>query len=147
MAVFGGPELKKWRKAQNVSAADLAERINCDPSTIFRYENETLFPSPEIMYQICDSLGDLSKWDDWMRTQHPSYARMHPELLKYGLEGTIMKLFTEVHELLDLQREVMADGSDGNIDCEELKRDLQKALDELIQAAQSAKATIRKGDR
>lgn len=38
MAVFAPSDLKKWRETLGISAADLAEVVNCDTSTIHRYE-------------------------------------------------------------------------------------------------------------
>ena len=32
------------------------------------------------MNQICEALGNIDRWCDWMRTEYPiSYARVHPD--------------------------------------------------------------------
>lgn len=62
MAVFAGSDLKKWRESQGMSAADLAERISCDTTTLYRYESGKLKPNPDIMFQICEALGDIDRW-------------------------------------------------------------------------------------
>ena len=67
MAVFAGIDLKKWRESQKISAADLAERISCDATTIYRYESGKIRPDPDVMYELCDALGDTDVWTTWMR--------------------------------------------------------------------------------
>ena len=53
------------------SAADLAEVVNCDTSTIHRYEAGKIKMNPDVMIQICEDLGDIDRWCDWMRTEYP----------------------------------------------------------------------------
>lgn len=72
MAVFAGSDLKKWRESQGMSAADLAERISCDTTTLYRYESGKLKPNPDVMFQICEALGDIDRWTSWMRTEYPT---------------------------------------------------------------------------
>ena len=74
-AVF---DLKTWRKSQKITAAQLAERISCDVTTIYRYESKKITPHPDIMLAICEALGEPSRWDEWMRCTYPSYDKMHP---------------------------------------------------------------------
>lgn len=140
MAVFAGIDLKKWREAQKISQADLAERISCDSSTIARYESGKLHPNPDVMYQICESLGDVDKWTIWMRTEYPaSYGRVHPESVRYDLPGALMSLFAEIGDVMEMQREVLRDGADGEIDSRELYERLLKEVTELLQSAQKVK--------
>ena len=143
MATFDGNDMKLWREAQGISAADLAERINCDTVTLYRYQSGKIKPNPDVMYQICRELGDTRRWQEWMRTEYPmSYGREHPEPVMHGLEGSIMALFSEIRDLEELERQTLKDGADGIIDCEKLHDDLIKEITELIQAAQSAKSIL-----
>lgn len=141
MAVFAGSDLKKWRDEQNISAADLAERIGCDPSTIYKYESRKLVPDPNVMFQICEALGDIDRWTIWMRTEYPiSYGRMHPETAPFNLPGALMSMYAEMADVLDIQREVLRDGADGTINDPELAEELQRQVTEMIQAAQRVKS-------
>lgn len=58
-------ELKKLRKAKNLTQADLAKRLNVAPSTIAMYETERREPSYTMLLQIADyfnvNLQTLSK--------------------------------------------------------------------------------------
>lgn len=146
MAVFDGSDLKNWRKAQGVTAEELAARVSCDETTIFRYESGKLKPNPDVMHQICAALGDTRNWEIWMRTEYPSsYGREHPEPTMYGLEGTVLRLLSEVRDLEKLKYEMIDDAADGVIDCERLREDLLKEITELIKAAQSAKVLLERG--
>lgn len=49
MAAFSGATLKKWRESQHMSASELAERISCDVTTIYRYENGKITPNEDVM--------------------------------------------------------------------------------------------------
>ena len=145
MAVFSGIDMKRWRDAQGVSAPDLAERISCDVTTIYRYESGKLKPNPDVMFEICSALGDEDRWSDWMRTEYPSsYGRMHPETCHYHTPGALMKLFAELDDVKDLEREALRDGADGIIDDPVTREQLKKEVTELIQAAQRVR-TIMKG--
>ena len=148
MATFAGSDLKKWRESQNISAADLAERISVDVSTLYRYENGKQSPDPDVMYQICQELGDVRRWHVWMRTEYPqSYGREHPEPIMYDLPGTIMMLYSEVRDLEDLERQAMQDGADGRIDSLQLHESFLKEITELIKAAKSAKALLERREK
>lgn len=143
MAVFTGIELKKWREAQGVSAADLAERISCDTTTIYRYESGKLKPNPDVMFQICETLGDPDRWTTWMRTEYPmSYGRMHPATIDYTLPGALMSMFAEIADVTEIQRELLRDGADGMIDNQELAERLKKEVTEMIQSAQRVRSLI-----
>lgn len=145
MAIFSGIDLKRWRESQKISQADLAERISCDSSTIARYESGKLHPDPDVMYEICDTLGDVDKWTSWMRTEYPrSYGRMHPETVPYTLQGALMSLFTETKDVLAIEHSVMKDGADGRIDDPAVAEALRKEVTELIQCAQRVKSLIAK---
>ena len=117
MAIFAPSDLKKWREARGMSAADLAEVVNCDTSTIHRYESGKIKPDPNVMMQICEALGDIDRWGDWMRTEYPiSYAKMHPETPKLNLQGTAMAWFAQMEDIRDMERAIMKDIADGRID-------------------------------
>lgn len=148
MAAFDGSDLKRWRKSQNVTAEELAIRISCDETTIYRYESGKLKPNPDVMYQICRELGDTRIWQDWMRTEYPmSYGREHPEPTKHGLQGAVMSLYSEIRDLEDLERGAMKDAADGKIDNTEMHINFLSEITELIQAAQGAKAILEGGAR
>lgn len=143
MAVFSGRDLKKWREEQGMSAADLAERISCDATTIYRYESGKLKPSPDVMFEICEVLGDVDRWTTWMRTEFPtSYGRMHPETSSYPLTGALMSLYAEIGDVLEIQREALRDGADGRIDDPALQQRINKEVTEVIQSAQRVKNLI-----
>lgn len=145
MAVFAGSDLKKWREAQGISAADLAERISCDTTTIYRYESGKLKPSPDVMFEICEALGDVDRWTTWMRTEFPtSYGRMHPETSLYPLCGALMSMFTEIDDVMALERQILKDAADGRIDCQELAEKLQQEVTEMIQSAQRVRNLVAK---
>lgn len=144
MAVFTGMDLKKWREAQGISAADLAERISCDVTTVYRYENGKLKPNPDVMYEICTVLGDPDKWTTWMRTEYPtSYGRVHPETSPLNLQGALMAMFGEIEDVLTLRSKVLKDGSDGKIDCPELLDKIENAVTETIQSAQRVRTLLK----
>lgn len=143
MAVFAGNDLKRWREEQGISAADLAERISCDTTTIYRYESGKLKPNPDTMFEICTELGDPDKWTTWMRTEYPrSYGRLHPETNNYSLPGALMSLYAGIEDMKAIQRDVMRDGADGHISDMELAEQIRKEVTELIQSAQRVKSLV-----
>ena len=143
MAVFSGSDLKKWREEQKMSAADLAECISCDTSTIYKYESGKLKPDPNVMFEICEALGDIDRWTVWMRTAYPiSYGRMHPETAPYNLPGALMSMYAEIADVMDIQREALRDGADGTINDPALAEELQRQVTEMIQAAQRVKNLV-----
>lgn len=114
MAVFAPSDLKKMRVAHGMSAADLAELVNCDSTTITRYETGKLKPNPDTMYMICEACDEVDKWCDWMRTEYPiSYARVHPDIPQLTFEGKLLTVFAEIDDVKQLQVEAMRDGADG----------------------------------
>ena len=146
MAVFTGSDLRLWRESQKITAADLAERISVDATTIYRYESGKLTPNPDVMYEICAALGDVDKWTTWMRTEFPaSYGRVHPETSPYSLPGALMSLFAEMRDVHDLEREALRDGASGTIDNPEMKKQLEKEVTEMIQAAQRVRSLMKGG--
>ena len=146
MAVFAGIDLKKWRESQKISAADLAERISCDATTIYRYESGKIRPDPDVMYELCDALGDTDVWTTWMRSEYPrSYGRVHPETATYNIQGALMSMFAEIEDVMKLEQEVMRDGADGRIDNAELADAVQKEVTEMIQSAQRVRSLLSKG--
>lgn len=145
MAVFAGRDLKRWREEQGMSAADLAERISCDTTTVYRYESGKLKPDPNVMFEICEALGDVDRWTTWMRTEYPtSYGRMHPETSDYTLAGALMSMFAEMGDVLAIEQEALRDGADGRINDPELSQKIQKEVTEMIQSAQRVKSLVAK---
>lgn len=145
MAVFAGSDLKKWRESQGMSAADLAERISCDTTTLYRYESGKLKPNPDVMFQICEALGDIDRWTSWMRTEYPtSYGRMHPETAAFSLPGALMSMFAEISDVLEIERDALRDGADGRISNPALEAKIQKEVTEMIQSAQRVRSLISK---
>ena len=125
------------RIAHGMSAADLAELVNCDSTTITRYETGKLKPNPDTMYMICEACDEVDRWCDWMRTEYPiSYGRVHPDIPQLSFEGKLMSVFAEISDVQALQTEAMRDGADGKIDDETLKARLFKECTEAIGALQ-----------
>lgn len=146
MAVFAGIDLKKWREAQGISAADLAERISCDATTIYRYESGKIKPDPDVMYELCNALGDTDIWTIWMRSEYPrSYGRMHPETSQYDLRGALMSMYAEIGDVTELQREALRDGANGSIEDQRLADAISKEVTELMQSAQRVRTLLMKG--
>lgn len=144
MAAFTGNDLRKWREAQQISAADLAERISCDATTIYRYESGKIKPNPDVMYEMCVELGDPDKWTSWMRTEYPaSYGRVHPETANYELTGALMSMFAEMDDVMEMQTAAMRDGADGRIDDPELKDRILKEVTEMMQSAQRVRTLLK----
>ena len=144
MAAFTGNDLRKWREAQQISAADLAERISCDATTIHRYESGKIKPNPDVMYEMCVELGDPDKWTSWMRTEYPaSYGRVHPETANYELTGALMSMFAEMDDVMEMQTAAMRDGADGRIDDPELKDRILKEVTEMMQSAQRVRTLLK----
>lgn len=137
MAGFAGKDLKTWREMQKISASELAERISCDTSTIYKFESGKLKLTPDIMFQICEELGDISRWCDWMRSEYPmSYGRVHPEIPRFDLSGALMSLYAAIGDLQDIEREVFRDGANGKFDDPAIEKKLMVELTELVGRAQ-----------
>ena len=133
MAVFSGNDMKRWREMHGMTAADLAERISCDVTTIYRYESGKLKPNPDVMYQICYELGDVNRWCDWMATEYPSsYGRVHPSAKQYDLTGNIMSMYAGINDMLMKQYDIMNDAADGNIDDKRLEELLRKQTEKIV---------------
>lgn len=145
MAVFTNIDLKKKRELLKMTAADLAEKIGRDPTTIYNWEAGKSDPDPDTVYQIAEVFGSLQIWYDWMRTKFTSYARMHPECHDYDLPGAIMRMYAESSDVMDMKREVLRDGADGVIDNNELKTELKKELDEMLVCAQKVRMLLKGG--
>ena len=127
-----------------MTAPDLAERISCDVTTIYRYESGKLKPSVDTMYAICEALGDPDRWTAWMRAEYPaSYGKVHPETVEYGLSGAIMSMYAEIDDILILEKEALRDGADGSIDNQELKSRILREVTEMIQSAQRVRTLTR----
>ncbi len=146
MAVFTGSDLRLWWEKQKVTAAELAERISVDATTIYRYESGKLTPNPDVMYEICVALGDVDKWTTWMRTEFPaSYGRVHPETSHFSLSGALMSLFAEMRDVHDLEREALREGAAGSIDDPGMREQLAKEVTEMIQAGQRVRSLLKGG--
>lgn len=144
MAAFTGNDLRIWREKQQISAADLAERISCDATTIYRYESGKIKPNPDVMYEICVELGDADKWTSWMRTEYPaSYGRVHPETADYELTGALMSMFAEMDDVMEMQTAALRDGADGRIDDPALKDRILKEVTEMMQSAQRVRTLLK----
>lgn len=143
MASFDGGDLKAWRQSQGVTAADLAERISCDVTTVYRYESGKIKPDPDVMYQICRVLGDTRKWQVWMRTEYPrSYGREHPEPTPYDLPGSVLSLYGVLAEIKQFKAEVFTDAADGVIDDPSTRAEFRRLCEELVRAGQSITALL-----
>lgn len=128
--------IKRWREEQKMTAAELAEKIGCDISTIYRYENSRLKPDPDVMYQICAVLGDINRWCRWMRQEYPgSYGRVHPETPGFGLSTAVASLIAEMRDVHKMETEMLRNTS-AEPD-EEFKRSVRKELRELLSRAQT----------
>lgn len=145
MTTFACTDLRKWRETQQISAADLAERISCTTETLYRYESGKIKPNPDVMWQICDALGDTDVWTNWMRTEYPaSYGRKHPSIATTDMKTALMNAFTEIEEAAELRKAAIKDGADGKIDDDDLGKAIEKEFTEMIQAAQRV-LTLLKG--
>lgn len=142
MAIFTNIDLKRRRELQKMTAADLAERIGRDPTTIYNWESGKADPDPDTVYQIAEVYGDYQIWYDWMRTKYTSYARMHPEVSDHTLSGAIMKMYAEAADVMDLKRETLRDGADGSIDDPELKKALRREIDEMLTSVQKVRMLL-----
>ncbi len=137
MAAFAGIDLKKWRESLKLSAADLAERINCDATTIYRYESGKMKPDPDTIYLICNALGDTSKWYDWLRTEYPlSYGRVHPEQPQYDIKGALLSLYAGIADMNELQGKLFKEAASSKIRDNNLLDEFKKRITELLQSAQ-----------
>ena len=147
MANFDGNDLRALRISTGMSIPDLADTVGESPEVVRRYETNTnKNPNPEVMYLLCQAVGDDRDWQNWMRTEFPkSYGKVHPEPLPHTLEGAILALYSEVHDLKKLRQKAMEDGADGKIDSDRLREDLLKEVNDMIAAAQSAKAILEGG--
>ena len=142
MAIFTNIDLKKRRELLKMTAADLAEQIGRDPTTIYNWESGKADPDPDTVYQIAEAFGDLQVWYDWMRTKYTSYARMHPEISDHQFKGAVMKMYAESADVMDLKRETLRDGADGQIDDPELKKALVKEIDEMLTSVQKVRMLL-----
>lgn len=136
MAVFTNIDIKKRRELLKMTAGTLAEQIGRDPTTIYNWESGKSDPDPDSMYQIAEAFGDLNCWYDWMRTKYSSYARLHPEGTPNNLTGSLMRMFAEIGDLADLQREALRDAANGRFDDPAIKAAVEKEATEALAACQ-----------
>lgn len=142
MQVFTNLDIQTTRKKLKMTAADLAELVGCEPTTIYNYERGASDPTPDTMYQIAIAFEDINIWHRWMRTKYPSYARMHPENNNYDLRGAVMVLGKEIQDVTGLLDALIYDAASGSIDDPALKAKAGKEIDELIAALQNIKVRI-----
>lgn len=134
MDVFTNIDIKTTRKALKMSAADLAEAIGSDVTTIYNYERGQSNPDPDVMYQIAMALGDINIWHRWMRTKYPSYARIHPANNGYDLRSAVMVLGKELQDVMDMMQELIFDAASGSVDDPELRKKMRREGQEAIAA-------------
>lgn len=139
MDVFTNYDIKMTREKLSMTAADLAERIGCEPATIYNYESSKSNPDPDMMFNIAIAFGDPNIWHRWMRTKYPSYARMHPQNNGYDLTASISLMFPEIRDVLLLQDELLRDAASGSIDDQNLRERAIKEIEEGIAAMQNAR--------
>lgn len=142
MAVFNGETLRDWRKAQKISAEDLAEALHRETRTIFRFQSGEMTPDPNEMLKICRLLGDETRWFDWMATTYESFREMVPETTKYDLPGSTLKLYAAVEELSRFRNSLFRDAADGSIDNDRLRKDLRSVTDELYSVTQALRTIL-----
>ena len=136
MAVFTNIDIKMRRDLLKMTAGTLGELIGRDPTTIYNWESGKSDRDPDSMYQIAEAFEDLNCWYDWMRTKYSSYARLHPEGSPNDLAGSLMKMYAEIGDLLDLQREALRDAADGRFDDPAIKAAVEKEATEALAACQ-----------
>ena len=146
MATFDGSDMKARRQALHMSAADMAEKISCDTTTVFRYESGKLKPNPDVMYEICRVLEDTRLWQDWMRTEYPrSYGREHPAPVNYDLPGSILSLYALTGQIEECRQRIFEDAADGRIDNNALRSEIMALSEKLISTAQAVRTLLPKG--
>ena len=59
-----GEKIKAYRKSQNMTAAELAEKSGIHPVSIRKYETGAMIPKPEQIKKIADALNQTTDNDD-----------------------------------------------------------------------------------
>ena len=54
-----------------------------------------------------------------------------------------MSMYAEINDMLDLEKEALRDGADGEIDDQELRNRILKEVTEMIQSAQRVRTLTR----
>lgn len=144
MSVFTNYDIKLTREKLNMTAADLAEMVGCEPTTIYNYESGKSNPDPDVMFSIAVAFGDPNIWHRWMRTRYPSYARMHPQNNGYDLVASVAHMFPEIRDVLHLQDELLRDAASGSIDDHNLLERALKEIDEGIASMQNVRNQLQK---
>ena len=104
MAVFDGSDLKEWRKARKVTAAELASKISVDESTIFRYESGKQTPDPDtITNALVAAVACTQK-------ANSGDARAFAKILEITRQDPRVLL---EQEKLDLERKSLEQGASG----------------------------------
>ena len=144
MAAFSNSDIKNLRKSLKITAAELAERISIDPSTLYKYESGKIKLSIDVMYQICEALGCIEKWTEWMITEYPaSYGKVNAKSGNEELSMAVLLMSIAMSDVESLQQEVLKNCVKGKTDSA-LNDKLNTALDELILNAQKLKEIISK---
>ena len=147
MAVFTNIDIKKRRELLKMTAGNLGEQIGREPGTIYNWESGKCDPDPDTVYQIAEAFGDRNIWFDWMRTKYTSYARMHPDSSVCTLSGSTLKMFADIGDLMDLQREALRDAADGKFDNPGLAATIEKEAAEALGACQRFLNTLKSAGR
>lgn len=142
MATSADNTIKLWRIDAQMTAGRLADAIGCDVTTIYRYEQGRIKPSPDVMYQICRAIGDLTKWCTWMSKEYPgSYAMVHPRVPNLDTAGTVLSLYAGIMDAELLRSEVFHGFADGSMpEMETVKR----VKETLIRVSGSSQALLNK---
>lgn len=114
-----GESFRKARKSKKMSIAELSSRINKTPSTIYKYEANTVIPDFEVILSICNALEiDLNdlvskrEVDQEVQTSNnpfsvdrlymyyiDSVGKLYEMLLDIKSEDGIMKVYFSVPQL------------------------------------------------
>lgn len=114
-----GESFRKIRKSKKMSINELSERINKTPSTIYKYEANTIIPDFEVILSICNALEiDLNDLvnkrevnEEVQRSNNPfsvdklymyyidSTDKLYEMLLTIKSENGIMKVYFSVPKL------------------------------------------------
>lgn len=132
MAYNADNAIKIWRNEAKMTAVKLADAVGCDVTTIYRYEQGKLKPSPDVMYQICKAVGNLCYWCTWMSQEFPgSYAIVHPRVPNLDMSGTILSLYAGIMDAELLRLEVFRTFAEGKHPEKEICNKLKATLVKL----------------
>ena len=137
MANSADNAIKVWRNEAKMTAGKLADAIGCDVTTIYRYESEKIKPTPDVMYQICKALGNLSHWCTWMSREFPgSYAIVHPRVPNLDAAETVLSLYAGIMDAEKMRQDVFRGFAEGDLEDETESR-LKEILAKLSGLSQA----------